>query len=341
MKQSNSYPDKRTNNSGEFNKPDTMFDVLRNENTESSFSDIEKWLRNINSQKSFNKSSNHERKFFNMKSPKIKFAYAFLILAFVVAACNYPVTQQEPVADVIKWTVDQKDTKTIDNLNKLEWTKSANVSVKNANNGNSIAEYSLVVSKEDHVNTQKYMDQLKSIEGIITINLVPLNEEVTRPIYSLALNEIFRIDINATNMSDEELKSQITSQLEQNGVSGVQISFEKNADGRRVSRIFIPESAIKDKNGFDLTIQDGDENNKTMEVRKFRNKTDGEVDRFKDKSDEEIKKMIAEDLKDKNINPEDIQVTRKGDKVMINISKKNEGAKTEEEEFQFEGEVGK
>ncbi|MFZ1322460.1 MAG: hypothetical protein WAT71_12970 [Ignavibacteria bacterium] len=339
MKQSNSYRDKKENNSDNFNKIDDMFESLRNENTESSFSDVEKWLRKINVQKSFNKSSNHERKFFNMKSPKIKFAYAFLILAFVVAACNYPVTQQEPVADVIKWTIDQNDTKAIDKINSLVWTKSANVSVKEVDNGNSIAEYRLVVSKEDHANTQNYLDQLKSIEGIVTVNLVPLNEEITRPIYSLALNEIFKIDINATNMSDEELKNQITSQLEQNDVKGVQISFEKTEDGRRVSRIFIPEEAIKNTKGFDLTIQEGDENHKSMEVRKFRNNDDGEVDKFKGKSDEEIKKMLAEELKDKNINPEDINVIRKDGKVMINISKKKDGSETEDE-FQFEGEVG-
>jgi len=340
MKQSNSYRDRKINSSDNFNKSDDMFENLRNENTENSFPEVEKWLRKVDSQKTFKISSNHERKIFNMKSPKIKLAYAFLILAFVVTACNYPVTQQEPVADVIKWTVDQNDTKTISRLSSLEWTKNSAIKISTADNGNSIAEYTLIVSKEDHANSKKYLEQLNTMEGILTVNLVPLNEQITRPVYSLALIQIFKIDINATNMSDEELRNQISSQLEQNGVSGVQISFERNNDGRRISKVIIPEEEIKNKKGFDLTIQDGDENNKTMEVRKFRNKADVEVDRFEGKSDEEIKKMVVEDLKDKNINPEDINVIRKDGKIMIKISKKNDGTETEDE-FQFEGEVGK
>lgn len=319
---------------------DILFDTLKKENNDQTFPAVENWLRNINSQDNENKNFKSERILFNMRSPKFKLVYMFLLLAFIIAACNYPVTQEEPLADVIKWTVDQRDTEAISKVNELNWTKDAVIKISDSENGNSIAEYSLVVPKEDHSKSQIYMDRLKLIEGVMTINIVPLNEKVTRPVYSMALNEIFKVDINATNMSDEELKNQITTQLEQNGINGVQISFEKNADGRRVSKIFIPESAIKNNDGFDLRIEDGDDKNKTLEVRKFRNKNDGEADRFKNKSDEEIKKMVMEDLQNKNINPEDIQIVRKGDKIMINISKKSNGNETEEE-LQFEGEIGK
>ncbi|MBS1517536.1 MAG: hypothetical protein JSS91_05560 [Bacteroidetes bacterium] len=327
MKQSNSYRKQRTE------KADQLFEEFRKDNSDNSFPEVEKWLRNLESDKLNFKDKKSERKFFNMRSPKFKLAYAFLILAFIVAACNYPVTQQEPVADVIKWTVNVNDKATAESISNLEWTKKAMLSIKTADAGNEIAEYSLVLMKEDLGNTQKYLDQLKSISGIITIDLVPLNEKVTRPVYSLALNEIFKVDINASNMSDDELKNEIITQLEKNGMQGVQVSFEKNAEGRRISKIFIPENGIRSNIGFDLTIKDGDIVNRIKEIRK-----DGksEPDRFKDKTDDEIRNMLMEELGDKNINPEDIKITRKDGKVMVNIKKK--GIETNDE-FEFKGDV--
>ncbi|MBK9331782.1 MAG: hypothetical protein IPM96_05075 [Ignavibacteria bacterium] len=320
MKHSDYYRKPKANDPSGNDRLDHLFDKLKNEKTDDTFPGVEKWLRNFNSQKSFNHSLNKERKFFNMRSPKIKMAYAFLLLAVIVAACNYPVTQQETVADVIKWNVNKSNAEAIQKLQSLGWTNKALISTVKPEAANDLIEYKLVLMKDELGNAQKYMDQLKGISGVTDISLVPLNEKITRPVYSFALNEIFKVDINASNLSDQDLKKEIESQLAQNGIRDVQISFDRSADGKRISKIEIPEGSLKDNSGFDITIKDGNNVQRTAEVRKFRN--DGEADRFKDKTDEEIRKMVTEDMGDKNIRPEDIVITRKDGKVMINVQKK-------------------
>ncbi|MBK8980922.1 MAG: hypothetical protein IPM38_01045 [Ignavibacteria bacterium] len=319
MKQSDFYRKQKANEPSENDRLDHLFDKLKNEKTDDTFPGVEKWLRNINSQKSFNHSLNKERKFFNMRSPKIKLAYAFLLLAIIVAACNYPVTQQETVADVIKWSVNKNNTEAIQKLQSLEWTKKAIIGVSKPEAANNNIEYKLVLLKDELGNAQKYMDQLKGISGVTDISLVPLNEKITRPVYSVALNEIFKVDINASNMSDQDLKTEIETQLAQNGIKDVQISFDRSSDGKRISKIEIPEGSLKDNSGFDITIKDGNNVQRTAEVRKFRK--DGEADRYKNKTDDEIRKMVSEDMGDKNIRPEDIEITRKDGKIMINVKK--------------------
>ncbi|HRI85741.1 MAG TPA: hypothetical protein PK536_09890 [Ignavibacteria bacterium] len=319
MKQSDFYRKQKANDPSENSRLDQLFDNLRNENNDGTFPVVEKWLRNINSLKSNNITPKKERKLFNMRSPKIRFAYAFLLLAVIVAACNYPVTQQETVADVIKWSVNKNNTEAIQKIQGLDWTKKAITGISKPEAANDKIEYKLVLLKDELGNAQKYMDQLKGISGINDISLVPLNEKITRPVYSVALNKIFKVDINATNMSDQDLKNEIETQLSQNGIRDVQISFDRNKDGKRISKIELPEGSLKDNSGFDITIKDGNNIQRTAEVRKFRN--EGEGDRFKDKTDDEIRKMVAEDIGDKNIRPEDIMISRKDGKIMINVKK--------------------
>ena len=332
MKQSDCYR-KQTEN-----KYRKMFEDLKKENYEDTFLRSELWLRNIASA-DLQKIKNNERISIKMKnyflSHKLKIAYTFILLAFIVAACNYPVSQEETLGDVISWSIDKNNTDAAEKINQLDWITSGNLSVNEKNiNGNTILEYNLILPKESHGNAENYKSQLGSVTGVNSLKLVPLNEKVTRPVYSVALNKVFKVDINATNMSNDELKKEMTSQLEKNGISGVQIDLENNKDGRRITRVFIPESSIKDEGGFDMTIKDGNNEERIKQVRK--KGSDEEMARFKGKSDKEIKKMLMEDLKDKGITEDMIQITRDGDKVMFNIKVEKEGS---DKKFEFESEI--
>lgn len=332
MKQSDCYR-KQTEN-----KYQNIFDDLKNENYDDTFLRSELWLRNIGSAGP-QKIKNNERILKKLKnyflSHKLKIAYSFILLAFIVAACNYPVSQEETLGDVISWSIDKNNTDVAEKINQFDWIKSGNLSVNEKNiNGNSVLEYNLILPKESHSKAEIYKSQLSSVSGVNSLKLVPLNEKVTRPVYSVALNKIFKVDINATNMNNDELKKEMTSQLEKNGISGVQINIENGKDGRRITRVFIPESSIKDEGGFDMTIKDGNNEERIKQVRK--KGSDEEMARFKGKSDQEIKKMLMEDLKDKGITEDMIEIKRDGDKVMFNIKVEKEGT---DKKFEFESEM--
>ncbi len=308
MKQSNSSQTSKENSLNKY------FDEIRKETYNDTFSATEGWLRKINTNLSTNKS---ERKFSYMKNyfsaNKMKFAYIFLILAFVVAACNYPVTQEESAGDVLRWTVSNDNTDAISKIENLDWFKKGEY---NVNEENGIVSYSVVIPKESHSNTPDYERQLNAIPGILEIKLSPLNETVRRPVYSALLNDLFKIDINATNMSDAELSNEINNQLKNAGIENATVDFEKGSDNHRMVKIQMPEGQLKTDGGFDMTIKDGDNVNRLKEVRRTGHE---DADRFKGKSDEEIRDMIRKDLGNPNITDDQIEITRDGDQVQVQV----------------------
>lgn len=296
------------------------FDELRNENFEQTFPSAENWLRTVNSNYSNIKT---ERKFSHMKNffaaNKLKLAYTFLILAFVIAACNYPVTQQESAGDVLKWTVSADNKEAISKIENLDWFKNGEYNVNEDNStGAGIRSYSIVIPRESHSRVSDYDKQLRAIDGVLEIQVSPLSETVKRPVYSALLNDLFKIDINATNMSDAELSNEINMQLKNAGIENATVDFERGDDGHRKVKVVVPIDQMKKDSGFDLTVKDGDNINRIKEVRKH---GPGEADRFKGKSDEEIKKMVKEDFKDMNLKDDQIEIKRDGDKVMVQVKK--------------------
>lgn len=324
MKQSDSSQKSRES------KLDIYFDELKSKNYDDTFPAAEAWLRTINTNLSNHKNKT-ERKFsyMNIKkyftANKFKLAYTFLILAFVVAACNYPVTQQESAGDVLKWTVSKDNTEAIKQIENFDWFKNGEY---NVNDDNNYLSYSLVIPKENHENAAAYEKQLETI-GVTTVNLIPLNETVKRPVYSALLNDLFKIDINASNMSDTELSKEIDAQLKNAGIENATVDFEKNKDGHRMVKLNIPEQEIKKDGGFDMTIKDGDNVTKMKEVRKTGT---GDPDRFNGKTDEEIKKMVKEDMQLPDLKNDQIEIIRKDGKVMIKIKKSDLKSKIEIED---------
>ena len=243
-------------NSSQRPKESKYFDEIRNENYDDTFDKTDTWLRNANEKFTNSNSTNSDRKpgFINiiLSGNKSKLAYAFLILAFLIAACNYPVTQEESAGDVMKWSVSKDNTEAISQIQNLDWIKNGVVNV--IEDGNYIV-YSFIIPKEDHNNVTEYNKQLEAITGIDQINIFPLNETVKRPVYSALLNNLFKIDINATNMSDSELSNEISAQLKSAGLEAAQVDFEKDENGNRRVKIFIPVQEIKNDGGFDMTIK--------------------------------------------------------------------------------------
>ncbi|MEO8210773.1 MAG: hypothetical protein ABI840_09425, partial [bacterium] len=184
MKQSSSSRKSKESN---YQKYQSYIDELRKENFDESFPATQSWLRNINTNLINLKSKRSEGNFTIMKmknyfsANKFKLAYTFLILAFLVAACNYPVTQQESAGDVLKWTVNKDNTDAINKIKNLNWFKTGEFNVNEENiNGKDVINYSFIIPKETHSSVDDYKNQLEAI-GVYGVNLIPLNETVKRP----------------------------------------------------------------------------------------------------------------------------------------------------------------
>lgn len=314
MKHTDSY------NKPEANDASRIKELIGRLDYESSFESAAGWL----SRKSRTSTQTKPKRRIQMlkdffAAKKIRIAYAFIALAFVVAACNYPVATNENAGDVITWTIPAENTDAISRVSSLPWLSKGPVRIEQRNAaGNSESVYSFVIPKEEHMNAAKYKSDLEGIPGVSSIKITELSQTVKRPVYSAILHGLFRIDINATNMSDEELKTEITSQLRNAGVTDATVTIVRNGELRRV-KIDFPESAVPNGTGFDMTITDGNSVERIKQLRK-----EAEPGKFDGKTDDEIRRIVREDFPDADLRDEEIQIIREDGKVRVKVVKERE-----------------
>jgi len=323
MKLSNSSQNSNMNNS------DKYWQKLKKENHENTFPIVEAWVNNLNSEKSHNLNFNRIQTMKNFFAfNKFKLVYSILILAVLFAACNVPVTQNETIGNALNWKVSKSSSAAIEKINSLPWMDKSKLSVQEQTEGDKIMlYYNLVLEAKSNDEIQSYMKQLQDIKDIATIQIFPLNQTTKRPLYAAALHSFFRVDVDATNMSDAEVSNELQRQLKEAGIDVITIDYKKNAQGERMLEIHPTESglnaleeAAKGKD-FELSVKDG----KNEQFIKTRHKS--ETLNFEGKSDEEIKQLVVEDMKKNgtDVKPEDLKIERdeKG-RVKIEFTKVND-----------------
>jgi hypothetical protein len=321
MKLSNSLP-----NSEQRNKffPERFKSVLKNEDYSGSFNRVGTWLRNKSVQ---NQNAKNERRFVKMKyyffSHKIRFVYAVIFLALVVAACNMPVTTHETMGHVIAWTIPEGNSGAADQINKLGWINRENLTMnENVDHGRKEMLYTLTLPGTNEEQVNAYKQDLESIKDVTSIKILPLYDNVKRPLYSAALYRFFRINVNATNMTDAELQQEITDKLREAGVVNIEnpdIEIKTDENGRRMINMKISCDQIKDpQNNVELRVDDGN----SKEVMKIiSNKLDAEkINRM---TDQEIIDYVKKNNPDVNLKDSDMKIVREGNKIKVQVEKKD------------------
>jgi len=319
MKQSNSQhninPENKEKQTGE-----EYFSSLKKEDFSGTFPAVESWIREVSIK---NQNKNKERNFIKMKNyiwaHKMRLVYTVIVLAILVGACSIPVTQNEPIGNVISWTVPA-GTSSAD-FSGIPWITKSNLSIsQNNNNGVKEDVYTVMLPGSTEEQLKNYEHDLEKIKEITTVKVFPLNENVKRPVYAAALHSFFRININASKMTDEELSKEIERQLNEQGIHPITVDFKGDGNGKRTLRLML-DSTDRTPRDFELRIdQDGNKE----QVLKEKVKT-GDPDRFKGKSDDEIKQMIKSELDNPNIKDSDIKISRdeKGNvKVKVEVEDK-------------------
>ncbi len=296
---------------------------LKDKDYNHTFPQVESWLMqqpdSLDSETQiFKLNKNYSMKNFFVFN-KFKLVYTFLLFTVAFAACNMPVTQSETVARGLNWKIAKSSAEGVEKINMLQWIDKSKLTVQELNETDkSILTYNLILTTKSEDELRNYMKQLESIPGVITVNLYALNETTERPLYAAALHTMFRIDVDATNMSDEQATLELQKQLKDAGIDNVNISYKRNSSGDRMLEMSPIENSSKDNN-FELRIKDG-ENQQFLKTRTNKD----EIINFEGKSDEEIKKIVVEDMKKDGIDikPEELILERNADgKVKIKIEK--------------------
>ncbi len=314
MKQSISSQDSKQKNKISEDNMNIYWSALKDEDHSNSFYKTSVWLKN-NSALSKPKTKMGIMKQYIL-THKVKFSL-IIFTALLLAACNMPVTQNESIGHILSWTVENPET--VDKVSSLPWVDKNNLSVNvKESDNNEVTSYNLVLANSSLEDVQMYSKDLESIPGIIEVRITPLTEEVERPLYSKMLDDVFKIDINARNMSDEELSAEVERQLKEGGIDVETINFKRDENNRRLIDIKMSEDG--NKKGFQLNINDGYQKMRIEEKYKKGNLPMEDFD-IKGKNDNEIRQMVKERFKDKNLQDSDINISREGDKVTVDIDK--------------------
>src|SRR4030095_1075976 len=208
----------------------------------------------------------------------------------------------------------------ISKIDVLPWLKTADQVNKNGtiNNGKEEIVYTVVLQKSTEGQITTVRNDLEKI-GVSALKIIPINNDVKRPLYSAALNNFFSININATGMSDEELQAEVQRQMKEQGVE-MNIQFKTDANGKR-NIMIVQEKANETSTPKSYEINIDDKNGKEQ-IKLFNKKVD--PDKFKGKTDQEIREMVRKDFNNPDIKDDEIHIIRNGDKVQVKVEVEKE-----------------
>jgi len=290
---------------------DSYWDKIRSESYDDSFDKTTGLLmQKINLKKE--RKISPMKKFISENKYKITFA---LFLVFAVAACNYPVSQENTLGYGISFTANSADADAVSqSIKTIYWPGSSNVNVSGKNvNGTSVEEYNVVLQGAEENAVMKCRTELEKIKGINSIKVFPITENISRPVYSALLYSFFKVDVKSSGKTQEEITREIEQQLKDNGFGNYKVGFE-NSGGK--SKLTINLTGDPGQTGKSVEVRvsgDGKE-----EVVKLKTVAEGIN---KNMTDDEIRQKVISDNPEGNLKPEDIKIERDGDKIKVKIEK--------------------
>ncbi|RDC62717.1 hypothetical protein [Adhaeribacter pallidiroseus] len=248
-------------------------------------------------------------------------ACTVLFFITMVVACNYPVEVNEPVASVLTWQVNAQDKATVMAVSNLPWLKEEQLlAEKRSVNNNSVLEYTVTLPALKKGQLQAYQQSLQQLSGVQNLKVLPITHKSTQPLYEAALGTMLKIEMDVTTISDADLKKSVEAQLRQQGLTHVDVTIKKDANGQRMITTKLPETPQANQN-FDLLLKDGKRHTRIKEQKQF-NPGPGTPD-FRQMSDDQIKAIIIRDHPDLPLTPDAIKITRQAADILITIDDQN------------------
>ena len=256
-----------------------------------------------------------------LQGARFRMAAAVLTILFLVGACNYPVDVTEPIGAVLRWDVKADDKATQLALSRLTWVQEAQVLVEEKEiNGVAYLTYSVTVTDTEPEVLQSYRNSLAGIAGVTELTSLPVSHTRSQPLYAAALEGLFKIEMDATGVSNEDLERDLRAQLQQQGINNLAIVVETGPNGERLIKTKLVDGEIEDF-GLDLTVKDG---RRVTRIQEQIKRGDGDAPKLdvKGMSDDEIKAFILKEHSRLNLVPEDIRIVREPGKVEVKVDGK-------------------
>ncbi|MFD3002412.1 hypothetical protein ACFS7Z_18720 [Pontibacter toksunensis] len=290
--------------------------TIRNTDHSNSFSKTSHWVRHREHPATVSHSI-PEKMHVRLAGLKFRMAYIVLALLLVVGACNYPVEVKEPLATVLRWEVKADDKAAVNAMKQISWLQQGPLLVEEINlNGNSYLAYSITVPDADPAVLQSYRNSLAGIKGVSGLTVSPVTHTRSQPLYAAALESFFKIEMDATGISNEALEKSIQEQLQAQGIHNLAVKVTTGQDGERKINTSITDEA-GEAFGVDLKVKDGKRVTHVQEQIKYLQP--GEVPPAKDMTDAEIKAFVIKKNPHLSLKEDEIVITRKPGKTEVTV----------------------
>jgi hypothetical protein len=317
MKPSNSFQNPMSDDNDK--NMNELFQNVKSENYDSSFAEFGFWLN----KKTLNNQSNQTMKnSFNLKyflsHNRLKLAIIVLLL-LTIAACNMPVTSTNNLGYLL--TLDSPNEKAAyinDEIVKTIDKKYITTHIIRGNEEKKMDLHRIVLENITEQDAQNIQNKISSLPGVSNVKLIPMINSETMPLYSYAMKNIFKVNVNSEGKTDQQVLDEINKQLEDAGYKGAKVSYA-NIDGKK--RLVINEPGnIKPGSNLEINVDGGN----TKDVLKIRNFG---LDPFVGMTDEEIRNEVKKEnpgIEDKDIGIERIIGENGKEEVKVSIEKDEE-----------------
>ncbi|HEX2786782.1 MAG TPA: hypothetical protein VHP32_02675 [Ignavibacteria bacterium] len=274
-----------------------LFKNVKSESYDSSYDEFDFWFR----KKTLNNQSNQTMKnSFNLKyflsHNRIKLAIiAFLLLT--IAACNMPVTSTNTLGYLLSWESPRESSSIMmEEVGKIDKKFISTHEISGSNDGKTELHH-MILQDLTGAEAENISNKIRSVAGVSNVKLTPMTDSETMPLYSYALENFLKIEINREGKTDEEVTAEIYKQLEQSGFKGAKVSYE-NINGKK--RLMVTDFNMPEGGQLEINV----DNNNGSEVIKLKKMPLGDEKPFENMTDEQIREQVKKDnpgVQDKDI----------------------------------------
>ncbi len=187
---------------------------------------ITSWLRS-----SSGASSNRThlfRRFFSMnvfKTRYIRLAWMSIIIIVGIIACNIPVKYTETVGNVLSWSVIDSSGTAEDQVNALYWIPGTDLSVRlEMVNELPMKTFQAILKTTSDDELDALIADITSLDGYQNYQLTAIDDQRTVPMYRAVLHTFININIDVSDMNDDEMIAAIQDQLIMQGLNPTHIT---------------------------------------------------------------------------------------------------------------------
>lgn len=278
-----------------------LFDEIRNENYYETFNKTKYFILEKSKNSEQMKLTDKIKNLFLLN--KLKLAIVVMI-ALLVAACNYPVNSVNTLGYLVTFNSGKENVQMISKeIEKLILNNTYSLKInRSKENPEHTAEFYLMLQNTNEHEAGIIKNKISLISGVENLNLTALTESHSQPVYAYALKNFLNLNIDPSNKSNESLTEEINNNLKQAGMVNTSVKVVDDSGKRRL----ILENLGAEDN-FEIKLG----NDKTMDVMKIKQLKSGDLNTETIKTEEEMREKVKQE--NPNLKDDDIKIIKEKD----------------------------